>query len=156
MMARTVRARVASVYRLDDGELTGQTLHATPGAMQANLPAGCGLVDGEHDHRNRRVDLTTGSVVAYQPPQPAATEYETYVWDVDAELWLAQPTAAAQWRDVRRERDRLLAKTDWVVLRAADRGEAVPADWLEYRQALRDITLQPDPTSIDWPLPPSA
>ena len=33
-------------------------------------------------------------------------------------------------------------------------GTAVPQPWLDYRQALRDITKQPDPMNIDWPTPP--
>lgn len=60
-----------------------------------------------------------------------------------------------QWDRVRARRTKLLAESDWVVVRAADRGEPVPAEWQAYRQGLRDITLQPDPFAIVWPAPPA-
>jgi hypothetical protein len=57
----------------------------------------------------------------------------------------------------RTERDARLQNSDWVVLRAADRGEPVPPEWLAYRQALRDITEQPGfPQDVVWPEPPDA
>ena len=57
---------------------------------------------------------------------------------------------------LRFQRNRRLADSDWVVLRAADRGEPVPPEWLAYRQALRDVTDQSDPLNIIWPTPPVA
>ena len=58
------------------------------------------------------------------------------------------------WAQIRSERTRRLAECDWRVLRAVERGDAAPVDWLEYRQALRDVTTQPDPLAIIWPEPP--
>ena len=57
--------------------------------------------------------------------------------------------------EVRRQRDTLLAKSDWVRLRHLDLGTAIPPEWLTYRQALRDIPLQPDPLNIVWPEQPT-
>lgn len=48
----------------------------------------------------------------------------------------------------RKKRDELLAATDWWAV--SDR--IITTEQLAYRQALRDITLQPDfPSSIVWP-----
>ena len=58
------------------------------------------------------------------------------------------------WAAVRAERDRLLTATDWRLLRAAETGVPVEVEWLEYRQALRDITDQSDPFNIVWPVAP--
>lgn len=56
---------------------------------------------------------------------------------------------------VRAERDRYLAATDWWVSKSAEIGEAVPADRHIYRQALRDISKQPGfPWSVTWPEKP--
>lgn len=145
-------------YRLTDGVFSGLSFSGPEASLEANTPPGCGAIDMAMvtDWPSQRVDVASGDVVDWQPPAPPDTEWQTWSWDPDSRRWLASPTVAAQWRSVRHDRDQRLAQTDWVVLRAVDRGEAVPADWLEYRQALRDITLQPDPTSIDWPLPPSA
>ncbi len=56
------------------------------------------------------------------------------------------------WSDVRAERNALLAACDWTQLPDA------PVDasaWAAYRQALRDITTQPDPFNITWPEEPA-
>jgi len=55
--------------------------------------------------------------------------------------------------DVREERNTRLAACDWTQLPDA------PVDreaWAAYRQALRDITDQPDfPDNVEWPIPPA-
>ena len=59
-------------------------------------------------------------------------------------------TAAAE---VRAERDKRIAVTDWTVL-----GDAKTAntDWREYRQALRDVPEQEGfPYAVQWPVPPA-
>ena len=57
----------------------------------------------------------------------------------------------------RNQRDRLLAESDWVTIRATDTGDPVPTEWQTYRQALRDITEQTGfPENIDWPEKPES
>lgn len=46
---------------------------------------------------------------------------------------------AEAWAALRAERDRRLAATDWVVVKAYERGEPIPEVWADYRQALRDF-----------------
>jgi hypothetical protein len=41
---------------------------------------------------------------------------------------------------IRKRRNRLLTRSDWVVTRAKETGTNIPAAWKTYRQALRDIT----------------
>lgn len=49
----------------------------------------------------------------------------------------------------------LLSASDWVVLRAMERGEPVPPEWREYRQALRDVDKQDTfPADVAWPVAP--
>ena len=66
---------------------------------------------------------------------------------------------AWEWTLIRRERTRLLAETDWVVIKARENGGQVPAAWKTYRVALRDIPAeQSDKTKyseITWPTQPS-
>lgn len=53
-------------------------------------------------------------------------------------------------------RDKLLLESDWVVVLSYEKGTSVPTDWVDYRQALRDITGQEGfPLSITWPTRPS-
>ncbi len=55
--------------------------------------------------------------------------------------------------EVRETRNALLSASDWTQL--PDVPLAMTQAWADYRQALRDITLQPDPFNIIWPTPPS-
>ena len=55
--------------------------------------------------------------------------------------------------DIRGERDVLLARTDWIANKDVDLPNR--ADWIAYRQALRDITDQVGfPTSVTFPTAP--
>ena len=55
-----------------------------------------------------------------------------------------------KWREVRSERDRLLADTDW----RATSDRTLTDNWRDYRQALRDVPNQTDPYNITWPTAP--
>ena len=60
-------------------------------------------------------------------------------------------------KNVRSQRDRLLAETDWMTIKAADTGVAMASAWSTYRQALRDITSHADFPYLDdddWPTKP--
>ena len=75
-------------------------------------------------------------------PQPTEEQIKTKI----AELEAAEPL-----RLLREERDRKLAATDWRA--TIDYPGDDQAAWLEYRQALRDITSQ-DPENVTWPEEP--
>lgn len=56
-------------------------------------------------------------------------------------------------RNVRAERDMRLSTTDWVVTKSIESGSPIPTQYSEYRQALRDISLQEGfPWNISWPV----
>lgn len=81
----------------------------------------------------RAIQGEAGPIAPYEPPPPPTEE------EVAAE--------------VRAERDRLLAATDWTQL--PDVPQATKDLWAPYRQALRDVTEQPGfPHDIEWPEPP--
>jgi len=124
--------------------------------LEQNTPQGLVAIDvtGVEGFDWRSMRIEAGKVVDYRPPAPPDTEYETWAWDDATRRHVAALTTAGHWRNVRAERDRRLAACDWVVARASERGEPVPIDWTVYRQALRDITLQPDPLAIRWPEEP--
>lgn len=57
--------------------------------------------------------------------------------------------------EVRAERDKLLAETDWVSVRAFDTNTSVDTSWAQYRQELRDVTTQDGfPWTVVWPQKP--
>ena len=86
-------------------------------------------------------------------------------WDATKKEIVKDDTAKAawelaeEWKRIRTERTRLLAETDWVVIKARENGGQVPAAWKTYRVALRDLPAeQSDKTKyseITWPTQPS-
>lgn len=57
--------------------------------------------------------------------------------------------------NIRQTRDAKLTLSDWIVVKSAEAGTAVPSDWVTYRQALRDVPAQAGfPNSITWPESP--
>ena len=58
-------------------------------------------------------------------------------------------------KEVRAERNRLLAETDWVVIRARELGQDVPKDIYDYRGDLRQLPEQKGfPHSVTFPTKP--
>lgn len=71
--------------------------------------------------------------------------------------WAAEAAQSdAQALDFLRDaRNSLLAQSDWVVVKAQEDGTAVPAAWVTYRQALRDITdSYSNVEEVVWPTKP--
>ena len=64
---------------------------------------------------------------------------------------------AEKWVNIRRQRDSLIAETDWRVIVASesDEGSDLSQTWKNYRTALRDVPSQADPDNITWPTKPS-
>ena len=60
--------------------------------------------------------------------------------------------------NLRRERDNLLSKSDWVVIKEREESGSVSnfAEWKKYRQELRDITKTYESLDkVKFPTPPS-
>lgn len=59
--------------------------------------------------------------------------------------------------NLRHSRDIALTRCDWIITRAFEEGNPVPAAYLAYRQALRDLPSQPGfPYEYVWPQEPRA
>lgn len=79
---------------------------------------------------------------------------ENGVWKKSwAVVQLSDEVAAA---NVRAERDKRIAETDWLVIKNLELNQNVPGKWEVYRQDLRDIPQQPGfPHEITWPVKPT-
>jgi len=69
----------------------------------------------------------------------------------------ARRASDATWRteDLRTERNRLLAETDWVITMHKELGTNIPSAWKTYRQSLRDITKDyKSLNDVKWPEKP--
>lgn len=88
------------------------------------------------------------------------SEEETVSRTAEEAAWAAGAVDRA-WAELRAERDRLLAETDWVMSRAVDAsndglGIQLPQVWVDYRQALRDLPANTtDPANPVWPTKPA-
>lgn len=142
---RTFNRRI-TIYKTDTGEICRST--ECP-ARDVRLQCGPGeaYIGGLVSYETHFVDLDTRAAVP-KPPRPSPH----HVFNCALRQWVLSESDA--WAAVRADRDRRIAASDWVVLRATDHGAAVQPEWQAYRQALRDITDQPDPLRIVWPAPP--
>lgn len=140
-----------STYNLQDGIFDGDTIICSERHLEMNIPEGYSCRVGVFDHLSQKIDLETGEVVDYIPPQPS----ENHQWNAEKKRWLYVETDDDIAVKVRKQRDTLLTSTDWTVIRAAERNEPLEADWSAYREALREIPNQTGfPRSVEWPTLP--
>jgi hypothetical protein len=82
------------------------------------------------------------------PPKPSIH----HIFDYTTKQWVDPRTNETEWEVVRAQRNTLLQQSDWTQL--PDVPLATKEAWAIYRQALRDVTDQPDPFNIVWPVAP--
>ena len=102
---------------------------------------------GEVDPATQYHDMLAGQPVD-MPIRPS----RQHIFDYETTRWFDPRTPETEWPTVRAERDRRLQASDWTQL--PDVPLATRGAWAAYRQALRDITGQPDPFNIVWPVAP--
>ena len=100
---------------------------------------------------------TYGGFVA---PDPGGS---TGYWVVDAEAETVTnnqdqadaDALANSWTALRSERDALLVSSDWTQASDSPLTDEVKAEWVVYRETLRDLPANTDdPTNPTWPTPP--
>ena len=57
----------------------------------------------------------------------------------DEQAWLSDAFNRSM-ADLRNKRNKLLADTDYIVTMNLEAGNTIPAEWVTYRQSLRDLT----------------
>jgi Phage tail assembly chaperone protein len=92
-------------------------------------------------------------------PVPADLDYTCAmaVKDQDGNIQLVvdpEKLNSKLWSEVRQQRNTLLTQCDWTQLPDVPLTADQKALWVAYRQELRDVTNQPDPANITWPVPP--
>jgi hypothetical protein len=90
----STKARTVSFYHRETGELTGTILQVTDDRnVEANTPADHIAIDlegGPIDHLSQRIDLASGQVVDYQPPQPSSD----HEWNATTKRWQLRQAVA--------------------------------------------------------------
>ena len=111
-------------------------------------------VENPIDNGKYYLDLSSMQPVAF-PNRPDLK----HTWNWSTKTWQDTRTEEQKYNQaantIKEKRAKLLADSDWVVIKATDTGTPIPQDWQTYRQALRDITLQPEfPYNVVWPQKP--
>lgn len=98
-------------------------------------------------------DRNTEKLVPCEPVFENGWVYTVTVESKTQEELDADTNAKAMF--IRAERNNLIAQSDWTQLNDAPIDSLKRADWVEYRQALRDIPQQPGfPWDVIWPNQP--
>ncbi len=114
--------------------------------IEAQLEFGNAYIHGIYSDTAFYVDA--GAPIA-MPPRPS----DYHVFDYTTKQWVDPRTPETEWPLVRAKRNQLLQASDWTQL--PDVPLATKDAWAAYRQAMRDVTGQPDPFNIVWPTPPA-
>lgn len=72
-----------SFYNIETGYFKQTTLTCAVQHLICNIPDNCCPILGEYDSLSQKVNLETGEVEDYIPPQPS----ENHVWNVDTKRW---------------------------------------------------------------------
>ncbi len=107
-----------------------------------------GYIEGHHDHTKYYINVIDESLIQLpiKPEGCHTFNWETHQWEMDITSTLLF---------VKAMRGRLLQETDWTDTVSAQTRLSNYNEWQSYRQALRDITLQPEyPFDIVWPTKP--
>ena len=93
-------------------------------------------------------------VVLFETNASTGETVETRLTGAEAEAWRAErrPSNERLLQDLRNERNRRLAETDYLALSDV----TLSTEMAEYRQALRDLPANTsDPANPTWPVKPS-
>ncbi len=139
-----------TVYRLDTGQIVVNGF-GPDDTVASYAGPGCGYVLGSYSPNSFYIP-------GGQPtPLPDRPDLPHVVFDFATGQWVdhrsPEEVERDNWAPARRHRDNLLAQSDWTQL--PDVPLPTKQQWAAYRQALRDITDQPDPFNIVWPTPPA-
>ena len=98
--------------------------------------------------------INSDGTVSFIPFDDENVDYQKYLEWAKTNTADAPYTPTLTWDNIRAERDRRLAETDWT--QTPDVPQETIWKWKTYRQDLRDIPQkQTDPNNITWPTKPS-
>lgn len=132
----------------DSGEII-RSVSCSSEMASVQVQAGEFAIDGIFDGNDFYIDVVEMIAVS-KPKRPSGN----VLFDINSKSWEPVISTPAQLAEIAlMQRFQLLSHCDWSQL--PDVPEATQLLWREYRQALRDITLQTGyPQKISWPALP--
>lgn len=139
------------------------TLYTKNGEYPTQLPHMIRLSNGKM--RSDRTTFTAEEITDagyVQVENPPIVEYPNKLeWDGENLQWAVRSPndreLMTRWDDIRRECSRLLAETDYKVIKAYELNELLDPAYVTYRQELRDLynnVNDIDPWNVVWPSKP--
>jgi len=123
----------AIIYDSTTGEILSE-YKGSDSELSVNTPSGCSSLITEDSPLDKKV--VNGALVSLTSAEIATRDL------------------TKNWNNLRKERQALLADSDWRLLE--DSGVTNKEEWKTYRQALRDLPANTtDPTNVTWPTKPS-
>ena len=135
-----------TIYKIDSGQIE-KTVLCSEDALILQFDS------TTHGYLNGVFSDVAFYIKAGQPVVMPAKPSEHHVFDYTTKQWVDPRTFDTEWPLMRAQRNQLLQASDWTQL--PDVPLATKEAWAAYRQALRDVTLQPDPFNIEWPALPA-
>ena len=137
--AKSISAMTADIYDRFDSDAVFEGAQATGGTVY------------QYSQRDGVEQQSDGKWYTKYILGPVFTDGETTAVEQEAAYKAQKDTEFA--KSARDSRDNLLAECDWLVVKALELSQAVPAEWVAYRQALRDLPQQEGfPVTINWPV----
>jgi len=96
-----------------------------------------------------------GYVGPYEVPE-YNSEYQRLYWNSETLSYVVEDKTDEEiWEPIRRERNRLLAESDWTMVVDVPGKINIP-EWTKYRERLRDLpSYYTNPREVIWPIKPS-
>ena len=119
--------------------------------LEVNLKEGEQYIETTAQGNPSLFMVNVNEVVPILPPPELG-----YKFNYDTLTWFNARTLEQQTAVILAKRAKDLESSDWTDTNSAPSrlGAELYNQWQVYRQALRDITLQPDIYNISWPTPP--
>lgn len=135
-----------TIYKTSNGEIIQSGHCPDSDYLLQQIPEGCAIIALESKTNSQYVENET---VFDKPAQPT----QFHVFDYESKQWVENADIAKQY--VIRQRNTLLYQSDWTQIPNNPLTEEKQQQWSGYRQALRDITMQPEyPFNVIWPTQP--
>lgn len=120
------------IYDSASGLFTGAALSCDADQLAINVPDGFSCLVGSYDVLSQRVDITSGSVIDYQPPQASAD----HVWNTATKRWEhIEPLASLQAKSINKPYADIDAVVRDAVGNRTEEYKAAEADARAYRAA---------------------
>lgn len=139
--AKSISAMTADIYDRFDSDAVFEGAQATGGTVY------------QYSQRDGVEQQSDGKWYTKYILGPVFTDGETTAAEQEAAYKATKD--AEQAASVRASRTEKLKDCDWLVVKALELSQAVPAEWATYRQALRDLPQQAGfPWTVEWPTNP--